>query len=509
MFKLIGIGGLIRGESYSLQEGINVFGQASSCDFQVVFDGISKEHFSLKMVQGNLYLEDQGSSNGTFVNQKIVQSKTLSEGDVIAIPNAIFKVVRIDKKIVYIKNEQKEKFEENPIPQDLKGKLLYYFDSRLMAPIYSLNKSYEWSSMLFILVFLFVVLNILFTTDSILKTSNEAVLKETIARVKDLAAQVKRETALLLSKRAYQQIDLNFLDTHPDVKNYFLFDRNGRIIRPIESLNIGINDSFSVSAKDYIESKGSDFYLKKIEDDKIGIALAIKAYNLQRQREDIVGYISIVFAPISLKVMSSDNRVIYLRTLIISSILGLFFVGTLYFLTIKYFKEVSKQWRSVQTNKIKEIKSEMLFKEANFLIDELNALNSRIREMNSDGEQSFDDVESDYTYLITLGEILKSIPSAGMILNSEKKIEALNLEGEDLLGIRENSAKDASVEDVLRDQGLVATIISLCDETANNSGIHCNEIYDINGTSYQVNSFSLIGKDSFAKGYLISFGQNL
>jgi len=92
-----------------------------------------------------------------------------------------------------------------------------------------------------------------------------------------------------------------------------------------------------------------------------------------------------------------------------------------------------------------------------------------------------------------------------MILNSEKYIQNINLEAEDLIGLRENSSAGQSILDTARDQGFAATVIDLCDQSANNEGCNQKEIYEIGGKQMEINVNALMGKDKFAKGFYITF----
>lgn len=103
---------------------------------------------------------------------------------------------------------------------------------------------------------------------------------------------------------------------------------------------------------------------------------------------------------------------------------------------------------------------------------------------------------------------LLPVPRPVMILNSEKVIEHLNPEAEDLIGIRENASAGQSILDTARDQGFAATIIDLCDQSANNEGCNQRENYEIGGKSISINVSALIGKDRFAKAFYITFVRN-
>ena len=90
-------------------------------------------------------------------------------------------------------------------------------------------------------------------------------------------------------------------------------------------------------------------------------------------------------------------------------------------------------------------------------------------------------------------------------MDFEKLIEHINPEAEDLTGMRENSASGTSLLDSARDQGFAATVIDLCDQSANNEGTNQSEVYELTGKNFMVHVSCLIGKDNFAKAFYITF----
>ena len=77
-----------------------------------------------------------------------------------------------------------------------------------------------------------------------------------------------------------------------------------------------------------------------------------------------------------------------------------------------------------------------------------------------------------------------------------------------MIGLRENASAGQSILDTARDQGFAATVIDLCDQSANHEGCNQKEVYEIGGKQMTVNVNSLIGKDKFAKGFYITFVRN-
>lgn len=98
MYKVIVVGGKLRGKEFTLAEEDNIVGRDGSCNIIIEVDGVSKKHMCLTVTGDACYVQDMGSSNGTFVNGKIVKRATIKTGDKIALPNTIFQLVHVKEK---------------------------------------------------------------------------------------------------------------------------------------------------------------------------------------------------------------------------------------------------------------------------------------------------------------------------------------------------------------------------------------------------------------------------
>jgi hypothetical protein len=81
------IGGPKIGFSFTLNRGGRlIVGSASSADIRIEARGISRKHVCLYWSNDKIYIEDQQSSNGTFVNKRKITSATeIKSGDQIAV----------------------------------------------------------------------------------------------------------------------------------------------------------------------------------------------------------------------------------------------------------------------------------------------------------------------------------------------------------------------------------------------------------------------------------------
>jgi hypothetical protein len=522
MFKLVAVGGRLRGKEFVLEEGENTIGRAQECSISLLVDGISKKHLKVTVNNDTVFAEDLGSSNGTLVNEKPITKATLKDGDKIVLPNVILQLVYvIEKKIVIKKKVLKDGGEDDlyddldqpePIPQSLLAKPIWFFKNKVMPIVYSFNEQYEWSALVGILLFVFIAINIALTILPVLRDSRDLLINEIALRGKQYAAEVDRYNNIYLGSKNLDQVNTSFLESADaeGVKSYRLFDPEGRVIRPIAELNTITSDPFDNDAKNFfrLEKNQDELYLRGIGSNTIGIARPIKAHDKSLGRDMVVGIIAIKFSPSSLAREASNNQKAYLESLVTSAMVAIIFFGLLYYMTTKPLEDMRKQIERVLRGRQKELQSRQLWKEVIPLRNSINSMLSRIRDLQNTDMGNMTEIEEDGPYIRTLHEFMLGAQGPVMILNSEKVIQNINPECEDLIGLRENASQGLSILDTARDQGFAATIIDLCDKSANNEGCNQKETYDIGGKEVEINVATIIGKDKFAKGFYITFVRN-
>lgn len=518
MFKLVAVGGKLRGKEIILSEGENTIGRSSECDHALPVEGVSKRHLRVTVNADSAYAEDMGSSNGTIVNGKIIKKVTLKDGDKIALPNVIFQVVYVTEKKVIVKkkimkaDDDASDYDEQtePPPPHILGKIIWMFKHRAMPIVYNFNEQYEWSALLGILLFAFVAVNVTLTILPVLRDSKVLLIKEIALRGKQYAAEVDRLNNVAIRDKNLDGIQTNFLDGEEGITDYQLFDMEGRIYRPVNKLNAIVSDSFSVDALRHFKNEQNQDkdVVGSLENNVIGIARPIKAHDRNLGRDVVVAVITISFSPSSLAREASNNSKAYLESIITASIVAILFFGILYYMTIKPLEEMKIQVERVLRGKQKELDSKTLFREIKPLRNTVNSILSRLKELQNTDSGEVQELEDDSSYIRTLQEFMAGAGVPVLILNSEKIIQNINPEGEDLLGLRENSASGSSLLDTARDQGLAATIIDLCDKSANNDGYNSKDSYEIGGKEMRVNVSALIGKDKFAKAFYVTFVRN-
>jgi len=88
------ISGKYQGGEFPLPEnGEIVIGRSSELDMVLVEDMVSRRHAKITVTNGQIFIQDLGSTNGSFVNGEKIKRARLNEGDRVLIGTSIIKVV--------------------------------------------------------------------------------------------------------------------------------------------------------------------------------------------------------------------------------------------------------------------------------------------------------------------------------------------------------------------------------------------------------------------------------
>ncbi len=88
------ISGKYQGGEFPLPEdGEIVIGRSSELDMVLVEDMVSRRHAKISVTNGQIFIQDLGSTNGSFVNGEKIKRSRLTEGDRILIGTSIIKVI--------------------------------------------------------------------------------------------------------------------------------------------------------------------------------------------------------------------------------------------------------------------------------------------------------------------------------------------------------------------------------------------------------------------------------
>jgi two-component system cell cycle response regulator len=93
---LVVIYGLDLGKKFNVDRPSIVIGRSSKAEIQIDLESVSRNHCKIINTGKNILLRDLGSTNGTYVNDELVDEYVLKDGDLIKIGRCIFKFLSGD-----------------------------------------------------------------------------------------------------------------------------------------------------------------------------------------------------------------------------------------------------------------------------------------------------------------------------------------------------------------------------------------------------------------------------
>ncbi|HUF72537.1 MAG TPA: FHA domain-containing protein [Gammaproteobacteria bacterium] len=81
------------GERYVMNKEAITIGRAADCDIQISADFVSRQHATIRRENSDMYIEDESSTNGVYVNAERVRRRALADGDEITIGESRFRFI--------------------------------------------------------------------------------------------------------------------------------------------------------------------------------------------------------------------------------------------------------------------------------------------------------------------------------------------------------------------------------------------------------------------------------
>jgi two-component system, cell cycle response regulator len=88
---LVVIYGLELGRKYTIEAPTSLLGRSSKADVQIDQESVSRNHAKIINTGKSMILRDLGSTNGTYVNDQLIDEYVLRDGDFVKIGRTIFK----------------------------------------------------------------------------------------------------------------------------------------------------------------------------------------------------------------------------------------------------------------------------------------------------------------------------------------------------------------------------------------------------------------------------------
>jgi hypothetical protein len=374
------------GKIVDLKLGKNVFGRGPNCDIKIQSLGISKEHCEVHVYKEKMMIVDLKSSNGTFVNGVKIQNSILHLGDKLSLFDVIMDVIpspdirpkanahvstpvhpsqslvpmypqqqpgydghlpqlypsdaqavmqteqpmysgsnayQQSVQMQYQKDAQRpgaENIRANVPETTLSEKIENFIEQKVMPAIYKLSILMPFKQVLLGLILIFIISMTLLSLIPLNIITKESNFNEASKRAKSVARALARVNEVALLSGQLGSLNVTDALKEDGIKDAFIIQQsNGSIVAPPEKAGREATKPFITQARK--ESKSTS---GMIESNMIGASHPIGIYDANTG-ESTVKYHAIVYYDISSLGVDQGRMIsLFMQTLVIASLLGLF-----------------------------------------------------------------------------------------------------------------------------------------------------------------------------------------
>ena len=509
MHRLVIVSGPNRGSSFSLIEGENSIGRQMDNHIVLSSGKVSKRHCSLLVTPKEVFLRDEGSTNGTFVNGTLVRKLSLKPGDKVGIGEFVLELssttmpatvsdhsmsmaqaVPLSQPVVsapiHIRHEPV--VEE---PQDLPGKIKFGFENKVMPFFYGALMKNDYRAMIAVILALLVSVSVVGSMMPMTDLAEKSIQREALIRAKVLAREVADRYAPAIASHAESQIDLSFLENEESVKMVVIVDPSLQIIAPQSRLNQilggGREAGFAMRmAKEFKEGreKGAPALLTE------SLAAYIEPIKTMdpRQAKTQVAALVLVSIDFSSNLIESGGLgVAYGTGFIIAGALGVFLFFVMMRLTMKPFEVLNDDLDQVLRGELPKVTHEFMIEELNPLWNNVNSTIQRLPKGGESGdfgggEEAIVNWDNEFAPARALCEASQ----LGFIaVDSNLVVVAMNPQFEEVSGIRMEAIGQA-IQQVARDQSLISLSKDLQERVQGSPSRSALDNFEFSGVAYQV-----------------------
>ncbi len=495
-----------RGSTFAVGAGTFAIGRHSQNQIVLHSGNVSKRHCVLVVDNTRATVEDQGSSNGTFVNGKLSARREIAPGDRISVGEFVFELseggaaalVPVRTNVVAFPGPSLspaasvslDTLEDAPMPRDPLGKIKYHFDRYVLPYFFGFNERYEWRVVIGSLFGMYLALNLVISLSPLMDEQQKAIEREMSNRARVMARELAERNTPFLAAKNESRLDLGSFERAWGVRVAVIVDLENRILAPASKagrhFELGSEATTAVKARKAFIAGKQDGLVLKSDDTTIVAVEPIQVLNPTLGKNQTVGMAIVSIDTTLGSAEGGELWLVYAHTLVLSIIIGLFVFYLIYRITLRPFQEMNKKVDQVLRGEAVDFKPSVYFSEVEPLWDLVDSALKRVPRGDDAGNAGGGG--SSFTAHDLLGP-LKTLAIGGTngvaILDDEKNILFLNSVFEEITGIRSEAGVGQALSAVSRDQAFSSLISELCDRAMpGNEG--ASEEFDFSGIVFHV-----------------------
>lgn len=530
MFKLAVVGGPAKGKSYMLRDGETSVGRVEGNDLVLQSTKVSKKHCVLVVNNASVTVKDAGSSNGTFVNGVLTKLKAIRPGDRVSVGEYVLELVKIEAPRAKPMPGNVVPIHGGPVgmqasgamsggaasatnaalpsndapPQDLKEKVIFYFEKYILNFVYNLNEKHEWHVMMAGMLAILTVAAVVVSVYPLVERVSEKLGNEAAGRALVLARQMVDRNAPAVFERQEAKMDISYVEKEPGVTGAYIIDMDQRVMAPGRKLNQSIGDPteavFATQATRFFYDHEQHERFVRVYGDIVAVSVPLRVFN-SGAGKNVVMAVGLVYFDRSLVLIDSGTEMLsYVQGLILAAIFTVMIFFSLYRLTLRPLVYLNEQIDQVLKGNAQTVEKKFKMEEINPLIDVVNAALQRAAQggPNSMSSGADDGLE--------LAKFIGSRLEGGgglMIFDGEKRIQVWTPFIEEMTSIRADGAIGQEVGAVARDAAFGAFVEDLFQRAPFAGSEPIGDMLEFSGTQYQLDILAT-GSPGAVKSYVIA-----
>ncbi|MCS6837664.1 MAG: FHA domain-containing protein [Bdellovibrionaceae bacterium] len=270
------------GESIRLRD-FQVIGRDEHCEIVVKEQGISKKHAEIRKENGQWYLRDLNSSNGTYLNGVRVKAQKIKIGDKISFYQVLCEVTDQVENVTYLpvqrKNEVSHKqnssapltisssvnapvdpspqmsfsydnknvnisnSEDNSIPKPsgssfnpdhLMANAIEFLDKKVVKDVYSLADKFSFKTIFLSVAILFIIIVTSLSIIPLYIVTEESIKNESFLRALSVARSVAQVNENRLRSGELQKFSTDLLYQERGIEEIYVVGKDGVVLAPME-----------------------------------------------------------------------------------------------------------------------------------------------------------------------------------------------------------------------------------------------------------------------------------
>ncbi len=501
MHRLVIVSGPNRGSSFSLVDGENTIGRQMDNHIVLSSGKVSKRHCAIMISNHDVYLRDEGSTNGTFVNGTLIRKSSLKSGDKLGVGEFVLELVSPKMQQLAVPSASSPSIPDGNVPQasivheavietpqDLPGKLKFEFESKVMPFFYGNLMKNELRGIVSILLLALTLITLVGSVMPITNLAQNAIEREARRRAKVLARELSDRFTPAISNHAEAQINLEFLEREDSVKSVAILDTNLQVIAPQSRVGqiYGGGPEGAIAMKALKKFKdGQERGYSEVVNNSLAIFVEpIRAVDSRLLKSDFAAMV-LVAIDFSDNVMTSgDLWVQYGTGFVIGGIAAVIIYFILMRLFIKPFEVMNDDLDRVLRGDLSKITHEFKMEELNSLWANINSAIQRMSKGSGQDDQG--EVIVNWDREFTSFKALSDSCNFGFIaLDPSMTVVGMNSQFEEMSGMRMDSIGQ-QMQQVARDQSMISLTKDLMDRVLSSSNRVATDEFEFSGVAYWV-----------------------